>query len=441
MRKNDIVLGIVFLVAVIGAGILAQVLHGKQVELAKSRGFVSKVPIAGFQKFMADIIWMRFLYYAGGNQLTPETADKYEHYIHWIIKLDPDFFRAYRDGALMLGPVDPEKALAIVDLGAKHPRVKNRWELPMMGGQIIMRKQWQGHYAGKEIDLTQVARAQEYFQRAKSLTGARPTALSSFIRTKALMKGKENDLPRELNELMMWKEHWESTRYDYDVDAMMPSDGEGIAMSGGAYQSLDIEQRIINQIKKVAKRYVQDPDAKAAVKAKAEELIQETIRDVFPGQHFDAESYIPYSKSSTTRYQDVIEDLDDKSYCVELDAPNAFAVNVLTIRLGKGSAKVSVLIDGKPVTGLENIEVKADKVTHPKLVELKTDDDDDKPIDDSKRVVPAPERPTDEPIKVRLPLHNNKGKAGSVIELKFSDVSGGAADAAYVLNVYQGDFF
>ena len=34
----------------------------------------------------------------------------------------------------------------------------------------------------------------------------------------------------------------------------------------------------------------------------------------------------------------------------------------------------------------------------------------------------------------------DKGKTGSVIELKFSDVSG-AADVAYVLSVYKGDFF
>jgi hypothetical protein len=434
MRRNEIILAVVFMASVIGAGLLAHVLHNQQAEFSKSRGLVHKMPIAGFQKFMADVVWMRFLYYAGSNQLDATTADEYDRFIQLIIALDPDFYRAYYMGALMLGPVDSEKALKLVDMGDEHPRISKKWELQMMGGGIIMRKQSRNHYSNKEMDLKEVAKANVYFRRAKDLPDCKQSALNSFIWTKALCN--PNGFPREINELTEWHEYWKNTRYsDSDPDG-------GSSMMSGA-----VIERIIGQIKKLAKKYVKAEDAKPEMKKKAEALILAVISDIFPRRQFDVESYIPYETGNATLYRGTIESpRDDKSYMVELDASAAYAVGLLTAKTSTGTAKITVLINGEQVNGLTAIPVGPAKAEFPALVaapeKKETVKEKKREVNEDRKILDLPPAKTTPAVKlmVRMPLRANKGKKGSVIEIRVSDTAK-AKDLSYILTVYPGEYF
>ena len=421
MRRNDLVLGIVLVVAVIGAGLMAQTLHDRQLSIANARDKMSRMPIAGFQKFMADVVWMRFLYYAGGNQLNADTVEAYDHYINLIIRLDPDFFRAYRDGALMLGPIAPDKALAIIDAACDHPRLKSRWELPMMAGQILVRSEWQNFYAGKDLDPEKLAKAEGYFLKAKNAPNHRPTAVTSYIRTRSLAKSAKTKTPVELAELMEWRDYWQSTRFEMEgmpfapvmpmpagrptaapPAGVMPDVASGEMMSG-PYFPLDVEQRILSLIRKIAKAYVQDPKATDEQRTAGETLIKETITKVFPNTKFDIESYIPYETGSLGCYRGTVEAPATKTYVVELDAQRMFAVKDLTIKAAKGGVKVTVLINGKPVNGLEQVDAGQEKQTF-------------------------------------TAVRANKVNLKDTVELQFADVKD-AADIAYVLTVYEGNYF
>ena len=66
MRSGNTTLIIICAVSVIVSGIMARKLHEKQQSIATTRDLVSRVPLAGFHKFAADIEWMRFIYFCGG---------------------------------------------------------------------------------------------------------------------------------------------------------------------------------------------------------------------------------------------------------------------------------------------------------------------------------------------------------------------------------------
>ncbi len=422
MKPGDIKLIVVLGICVICAGLLASKLAKDQKELAPSRhvSYASKLPIGGFQKFMADVFWMRFLNFAGSNQLTEDNVDQYESYIQKLISLDPGFYRVYRDGALFLGPTDTDKALKIIDMGLEHPRISKHWELPLLGGQIIMRKEWRKHYAGKDMDLELVRRARDYFARAKDIRGHLPAALNNFIRTEAILR--ENDLPREVNELDVWSEHLETYIVSHDSYGEVGEDGVDLP-----YSMDELEDKVTRQIQKVAKLYIQNPAANEKHRQLAEKKVLEKINRLFPFTRFDPDSYTAYNETNVANYQGYIEDPKEKPYIIDLSAKWPFAVSLITTKLRKGKGKLTVKLNGQPVVGLTNIPIGAEKVTYPLMLERELETDSKLPGEESQK------------IKYRPSLKQNKAGPGAVIELEFSELEN-AEDLNYILQVYRGDY-
>ncbi len=431
MKANDIKLIVVMVVAIIGSGLCAKKLVEMQKPMNRSNKLehASKMPLGGFQKFMADIVWMRFLNYAGTNQLTEQNKVKYKYYVDKIIALDPDFFEIYHWGTLFLGQVDVEMAVSIVDKAQQNPRLKDRYELPLLAGQMLMRPEWNKFYAGNEKDINKetVRRARLYYHNAKKCPNAISACLNSYIRTGALLM--DNNLPKNLNELNAWKEYCEQHGMMNGADS--PSGGG--EMSEYGMMDMDIEKRLLSQIRYVADDYVTSPTAAQKdpkMKKEATRIIKSIIDKFFVGRPFDMASFKPYRPSSMDHYDGTVSMPMTKTYVVDLESPNAFAIEHAAFKLTKGTAKVTVLINGKPVKGLTDVAIKSTRVTVPKLVKI------DKKKEQS-LFVPIM---TAGDFQLRESLLENRGKKGSTIEIKVTEASG-AEGLSYKLSVFVGDYF
>lgn len=425
MKNNDIKLGLVLIVALVLAGFVSTKLSKKHADMTKAQSlaYASRWPVAGFQKFLADVVWMRFLNFAGSHAPSDANINRYDWYFKKIIALDPDFYEAYRDGALFFGPIDIDRALWFVDAGRKHPRFsKTKSKLPLIGGQIIMRRESMKYYKGKQMDRRRLQQAQAYFAAAKEIPGHLPTALTNFIRTTVFLSDKEE--PQPILELREWAAVLRKSRLE--------SGGEDIGGYEGSMDSTKIEQRVIRQINKVAKSYIQESNADDPNCELAKKVVKNTIAKSFPNIHFDAETFKPYPKTAELAYRGTIENPELKKYVLELDADEYFAIQSIVVRAGEGSGKISVLINGKAVVGLDNLSVDNKKRRMPVLRKLELDKKEKAKmkllmIDFSNILIPDP-------------IYGNKGKNGGRIEIRVESMKG-LKDLSYVLRAYKGNFF
>jgi hypothetical protein len=428
MKANNIKLIVVMVAAIIGSGLCAKQLVTMQKSMNRSNTVkhASKLPIAGFQKFMADIVWMRFINYAGTNPLTEKNKDTYKYYVDTIIAMDPDFFDIYEWGAMFLQQVDIELALEVIDKGLESPRIKDRYKLPMLAGQMLMRPEWNKFYADGEkgINKDAVRRARRYYYIAAQCPDAIGSCMGCYIRTGALLM--DNGLPKKLNELQAWKEYFEQSAMPEGMDHIESE------MGGVSNGPLDVENRLLSQIKYVAEDYGTDR-ADAEMKEKAKELILSVIDTFFPGRPFDMESFRPYATNNMDHHDGTISMPMKKTYVVELESPHAFALEHVTFKLAKGTAVVTVLIDGNPVEGLTDISVGTTRQSVPDIVTRKVEEDGEATPAIGRSTVPSN-------FKLRKPLFKHKGKMGCTIEIKVTEASG-AEGLSYKVVAFVGDYF
>lgn len=276
MRFQTYVLLFVVTVAVVVAGGLAGILRQKEMQIASTRGAVSTMPIAGFHKFAADIHWMLFIQYGGSHDVTPETASEFHRRIMRIIRLDPDFGRAYYIGVLMLGPVAPELALEIADLGLDNPRVRNNWRLPMLAGQLLMNREKNKYYKNQPMDQKKVRQAMSYFEQAMKCPGAGGIALRSYVRAKAATKNDRR--PLEIKEIEAWYDYWKERRHAMDL-----YDFRGRSVEDGAG---DVSEILLTQMRVALRRFPNDPAVQA--------LVASIVREAFPDLRMDPVALMPY---------------------------------------------------------------------------------------------------------------------------------------------------
>jgi tetratricopeptide (TPR) repeat protein len=116
---------------------------------------------------MADLYWLRTIQYLGEQIQQRRPAPHLYPLVEFVTRLDPQFFDAFRLGALFLaiGGQYPE-AIAVYERGiARHP---DRWELPHDLGRLYF------------LELKDDARALEWWLAADRLPG-RPHYLPRFI--------------------------------------------------------------------------------------------------------------------------------------------------------------------------------------------------------------------------------------------------------------------
>lgn len=271
MRKQTVVLMGVFLVSVLGAGIIAEATYEHQQKIAATRAEVKGLPIAGFQKFAADIHWMMFIQYGGSHDVNEDTAEEFYNQIMTIIRLDPDFERAYYLGVLMLGPVDLDLALEIANKGLENPRVRDNWRLPMLAGQFLMNREKMKYYNGEPMDRDKLLLAKYYFRHAMNTPDASGIAQRSYVR--ALAAVQEGDDPLEVKEITAWYAFWQESRErDY------------YSMAGNPES--DISQILLNQMRIAIRRYPDNP--------RVHELVDEIVTEAFPRTRLDPVSLMPY---------------------------------------------------------------------------------------------------------------------------------------------------
>ena len=77
MKKDTLIRVVVMVVALLAASYLANILTPMQKEISIEKGELTKAPIAGLHKIMADVAWMRFINVAGGmDTIDTKNVDK-----------------------------------------------------------------------------------------------------------------------------------------------------------------------------------------------------------------------------------------------------------------------------------------------------------------------------------------------------------------------------
>lgn len=283
MKQGSVLLLIVFVISVIISGLIAGDLHKKEYKIAKSRDRVSTAPLAGFQKFAADVEWMRFIQYCGGiDNVNDENAPEIARRVNQIIGFDPDFGRAYYEGALILSVKAPEKALKILDKGIANPRLKKMWKIPLLAGSIVMRPEMDKYYKGKPMDLKKVKKAEAYYRKALSVSGHPKYTLNCVMRTESILL--QSNEPKEVKELEVWYKHWKKS-YSMGGGLEMGMMGEGDP-AGGVFGGEDLRTSLINALRKAQAAYPNN--------ARVLELKKIVLKSAFNTLFVDPDTLTPY---------------------------------------------------------------------------------------------------------------------------------------------------
>ncbi len=257
MKKNLVLHLVVLVVAVCAAAWLAKDLKKQQDDFCKSRAMLSKTPLAGFHKLLADIKWMQFIQYCGRTEkFDDQTVAEINGMLEELFRLDPDFGKGYETGAMMIYTQDPKNAIALLEKAAKNPMLKTNWRIPYLAGFVHMR-QVKGQ---SQADLDHARLAKVYFEQAMAANASQGYVLSSLIRAEAaLMPGK----PAKLAELMAWQKYYESRRMPMSGMPGMPPvpgglPGQGVGMPPFSMDSMAFygpdRDRVINRIVSLAQQ-------------------------------------------------------------------------------------------------------------------------------------------------------------------------------------------
>lgn len=140
MKKSFIVHLIVIVVAIIVGSFLASDLQNRQLEIMpfmKSKLY-TKAPIGGFQKFSADVKWMRFIQFCGSQKtINDENKEEVMEWLNELISLDPNFEKSYSVGVQMLAVEAPEKAVEYLSQACDNKYLKKNWKIPFYAAFIL----------------------------------------------------------------------------------------------------------------------------------------------------------------------------------------------------------------------------------------------------------------------------------------------------------------
>ena len=138
MKKTAIMHYVVMVVALVLSSYLAQKLLPQEKAIAKTRDQMTKKPMGGFNKFVSDVQWMRFINYCGSQKsVTKENAIKIYSKLDNILNHDPDFEKAYTIGGMMLSVRAPLNAYKVLKRGAENPHLAKNSKLPFLAGFVL----------------------------------------------------------------------------------------------------------------------------------------------------------------------------------------------------------------------------------------------------------------------------------------------------------------
>lgn len=277
MKKSLLTHIALMVVAIVLGYYLAVNLTAQQEKITPEKKDLSKAPIAGFQKFAADIQWMRFINYLGSLKTVdesnlPEVSKRLEE----IISYDPNFESAYKDGVLSMSVADPAKTVEILKRACQNDFLKSNWQIPFYAGFVI------SHHA-KQPDHNEAAK---FYMMAIQRSGDKPEAylINSYLRAKAAAMGSGKD--EKLTMLQVLYDEWKTQSHARrDIgDSGSPIVG-GEAASGSGIP--DLTDRLLKAAQEIKSSEKPTPEMLS--------LVEEIRGKVLAGQHLCIKCLTPYA--------------------------------------------------------------------------------------------------------------------------------------------------
>jgi len=271
MKKDSFLRLIIMLVALGAASYLAVYLTPMQNEITSERKDLTKAPIAGLHKFLADVAWMRFVNYAGGlSTIDTTNVDKVSAMLRKIISYDPNFLESYQSGILSISNADPKLAVQILENACANEHLKGNVQIPFYAGFILSRKIVDQNNPDKVLSEPDYAGATRFFRMAiQRAANPEPYIVSNYIRAKAKARGGDESHAV----LAVLYDEWK-----------MSKGKKGEALEAEFCRIPDIESRMIKATRDA--KYPTDENGKLiAPSAKALELIGTIQKEVFADNH------------------------------------------------------------------------------------------------------------------------------------------------------------
>lgn len=195
MKKDSIVRFLIMLIALAAASYLAVYITPRQNEITAEKKSLSRAPVAGLHKFLADVAWMRFVNYAGGlTTIDSSNVEKVSNMLKTIIAYDPNFQDSYQCGILSISNADPKLAVKLLEEACSNEHLRGNVQIPFYAGFILSRQIVDQNNPDKVLSEPDYAAATRFFRMAiQRSSQPEPYIISNYIRSKAKMRGGEDN--------------------------------------------------------------------------------------------------------------------------------------------------------------------------------------------------------------------------------------------------------
>ena len=296
MNKSSI---IKLLILIISLGLNVQIIrsiHAEQATINTDRASISKMPLASFHKFWADVKWMLYIQHMGSIDLTTEknSKDLFDE-AKGILGLDPGFYKVYEISALMLSAKTPGYAIELLEKGQKTQKNKDDWRLWSMAGNI----RHQETFFNKKVDRMEKLRsAVYYYGEALKRPGVMPVLEKTYIKTRAQLshevskKKVKEATPeqiqkgevKEINLLVAELEEWHKYLNDKTNSPEFGMEGESMMLS--------VDEDTKSDILSLIQRIRNNPKTRDNKLGK--EISQKLLTSMFQNLHVCTRCYTTY---------------------------------------------------------------------------------------------------------------------------------------------------
>ena len=271
MKKDFFVRALIMIVSLAAASWLAMFLTPMQNEITHEKKSLTKAPVAGLHKFLADVAWMRFVNYAGGLATIDTTnVDKVSEMLKTIISYDPNFLESYQSGILSISNADPKLAVKILSDACSNEHLKYNVQIPFYAGFILSRTIVDQNNPDKVLSHPDYKAATRFFRIAiQRSRHPEPYIISNYVRAKAKALGGD--------------EYYAMLKVLYD-EWKMSRAKKGEFLDTDFCRIPDIEARLMRAARE-AKYPVDDDGRLVKPSAQSLALIAKVQKEVFAENH------------------------------------------------------------------------------------------------------------------------------------------------------------
>ena len=279
MKKSSPFKLIILILALIFNSMLIKSMHQDQLVINTDRATQSKMPIASFHKFWADIQWMLMIQHMGSmDMITEKSSLELAEEANHIIDLDPGFYKVYEISALMLSSSQPDLSIDILRRGQNGFQTKNRWKLYSLAGNI---RQQEIFFKPKENNMDKLREVIGFYREALTKPGVISILERTYIKTLAHVRTGNRRSENYVAELEEWDKHLAQKNHNHDFDG---------GQYNGMYDSIpeDTKKELLSLVQKI-KQYEPD-DLKGKV------ISKKIITSLFKNLHVCKKCYHQYTR-------------------------------------------------------------------------------------------------------------------------------------------------